>query len=191
MVGLLGVFGTTDVLVRRVAVFPICLFVHMEIRWRIMVQTLQKLWRRSHDQAKEWAQAYGRKFLLSLGLIAVIALAFEGGFVMGRDRQVPPVLVEQPAESCPSLPSEPATQESQSPTQAPSAENSTDKGSMAPTATHSQTSDTTCAFVGSRNSNKYHLPQCSWAKRIKPENRVCFTSAADAEAKGYQPGCVK
>ena len=190
MVGLLGMFGT-DILVWRVLVLSICLFVHMEIRWRIMVQTLQKLWRRSHDQAKEWTQVYGRKFLLSLGLIAVIALAFEGGFVMGRDRQVPPIIVEQSAELCPSLPSEPATQESQSLTQAPSMEHSTDKSSMAPTATHSQTSDTTCAFVGSRNSNKYHLPQCSWAKRIKPENRVCFTSAADAEAKGYQPGCVK
>ena len=191
MVRLLGVFGTTDVLVRRVAVFPICLFVHMEIRWRIMVQTLQKLWRRSHDQTKEWTQAYGRKFLLSLGLIAVIALAFEGGFLMGRDRQGPPIVVEQSAESCPSLPSEPATRESQSPTPAPPTESSTGKSNAAPTATPSQTNNTVCAFVGSRNSDKYHLPQCSWAKRIKPENRVCFTSAADAEAKGYQPGCVK
>jgi len=48
-----------------------------------------------------------------------------------------------------------------------------------------------CAFVGSRNSDKYHLAKCTWAKRIKPENRVCFASTADAEAKGYKPGCVK
>lgn len=50
-----------------------------------------------------------------------------------------------------------------------------------------------CAFVGSKNSDKYHLPDCSNAKRIKPENIVCFSSKEDAESKGYQPAkdCIK
>lgn len=44
-----------------------------------------------------------------------------------------------------------------------------------------------CALVGSKNSDKYHQPSCQWAERIKPENRVCFSSVEDAQAKGYQP----
>jgi len=47
-----------------------------------------------------------------------------------------------------------------------------------------------CALVGSKNSNKYHLPSCTWAKKIKAENRVCFSSEEEAKSKGYQPaGC--
>ena len=49
-----------------------------------------------------------------------------------------------------------------------------------------------CAFVGSKNSDKYHLPTCTWADRIKPENRVCFSSEEDAASQGYQPAsCIK
>lgn len=47
-----------------------------------------------------------------------------------------------------------------------------------------------CTFVGSKNSNKYHFPTCSYAKRIKPENIVCFSGEEDAKNKGYIPaGC--
>ncbi len=43
-------------------------------------------------------------------------------------------------------------------------------------------------YVGSKNSNKYHLPDSSTAKRIKEENKVWFQSKEEAEAKGYVPG---
>tara|TARA_Y100000310_G_C20449060_1_gene699794 strand:- start:42 stop:419 length:378 start_codon:yes stop_codon:yes gene_type:complete len=47
-------------------------------------------------------------------------------------------------------------------------------------------------FVGSRNSDKYHPLDCSWAKRIKPENRIWFQSKEEAEKMGYSPSsCVK
>lgn len=47
-----------------------------------------------------------------------------------------------------------------------------------------------CALVGSKNSDKYHLPSCGWADKIKLENRVCFSSVEEAENKGYKPaGC--
>jgi micrococcal nuclease len=42
-------------------------------------------------------------------------------------------------------------------------------------------------YVGSKNSTKYHLPSCSWAKEISTENQVWFYSVADAQAKGYVP----
>lgn len=47
-------------------------------------------------------------------------------------------------------------------------------------------------FVGSIKSNKYHLPDCSWAKRIKEENVIWFESVEDAKEKGYIPAscCV-
>jgi len=48
-------------------------------------------------------------------------------------------------------------------------------------------------FVGSKNSNKYHLPSCRFAKKIKPENQVWFSSKEEAESKGYKPcgTCMK
>lgn len=39
-------------------------------------------------------------------------------------------------------------------------------------------------IIASKNSTKYHLPWCSGAKSIKPENRVYFTSEAEAIASG-------
>ena len=42
-------------------------------------------------------------------------------------------------------------------------------------------------FVGSINSDKYHYPSCTWAKRISPDNEVWFSSSEDARAKGYIP----
>jgi hypothetical protein len=50
---------------------------------------------------------------------------------------------------------------------------------------------TDCVFVGSKNSTKYHLPTSGSAKRIKPENLVCFTSADDAVARGYEAGSIQ
>ncbi len=48
-------------------------------------------------------------------------------------------------------------------------------------------------FVGSKNSNKYHLPSCRWAKKIKEENKIWFQSKEEAEKAGYVPcgTCLK
>jgi micrococcal nuclease len=40
-------------------------------------------------------------------------------------------------------------------------------------------------FVGSKNSNKFHTPDCIWAKKIKPENLIVFSSIEEAEKAGY------
>lgn len=42
-------------------------------------------------------------------------------------------------------------------------------------------------YVGSKNSNKYHLPWCAGAKSISDTNKVWFSSKAEAEAAGYIP----
>lgn len=42
-------------------------------------------------------------------------------------------------------------------------------------------------YVGSKNSNKYHLPWCSGALRIAEGNKVWFATKEEAERAGYVP----
>jgi hypothetical protein len=42
-------------------------------------------------------------------------------------------------------------------------------------------------YVGSITSRKYHVPECGWARRIAPENRLCFADRGAARAFGYLP----
>lgn len=42
-------------------------------------------------------------------------------------------------------------------------------------------------YVGSATSRKYHNPECRYAKKIKPEYVVLFSSKEEAESKGYEP----
>jgi hypothetical protein len=39
--------------------------------------------------------------------------------------------------------------------------------------------------IASKNGNKYHYSHCPGAKQIKEENKISFSSAAQAEASGY------
>lgn len=41
------------------------------------------------------------------------------------------------------------------------------------------------AYVGSKNSDKYHEPSCKWAQKIKPSNEVWFDSKEAAQSAGY------
>ena len=43
------------------------------------------------------------------------------------------------------------------------------------------------SYVASKSGEKYHLPWCSGAQRIKEENKVWFKTKAEAEAAGYAP----
>jgi hypothetical protein len=42
-------------------------------------------------------------------------------------------------------------------------------------------------FVGSKTSNKYHLPACKWAKTIKPSRLIKFKSVEEAQGRYYIP----
>lgn len=42
-------------------------------------------------------------------------------------------------------------------------------------------------YIASKNSDKYHLPWCSGAQRIKEENKIWFASKEEAEKAGYKP----
>lgn len=45
-------------------------------------------------------------------------------------------------------------------------------------------------FVGSAMSNKYHWPDCRYARLIKGEHQIWFKDAAAARARGYLPCSV-
>ena len=42
-------------------------------------------------------------------------------------------------------------------------------------------------YVGSKKSDKYHIQECRWAKRISESNLVTFASVAEATHAEYQP----
>ena len=42
-------------------------------------------------------------------------------------------------------------------------------------------------FVASKNSTKYHLPDCRGAARIAEHNKIWFNSREEAESVGYAP----
>lgn len=51
----------------------------------------------------------------------------------------------------------------------------------------SSSSSSGVTYVGSVNSDKFHYPSCSQAKRIKDGNKITFSSRDDAIASGYSP----
>lgn len=42
-------------------------------------------------------------------------------------------------------------------------------------------------FVGSRESDKYHIPTCRWVSKIEDENLIYFKTEEEAESAGYSP----
>lgn len=133
------------------------------------------------QSAGEWLRGNRERLTLLVGVFLATGLAFEGGLIAGRLRQAEPLTV--------SLPQRAVAEESQ--TIALSQVSQTSGLERVAAGLPTDAPKGACLYVGSKNSNKYHLPSCSFAKRIKPENRVCFASREEAEKKGYQPGCVK
>jgi micrococcal nuclease len=44
-----------------------------------------------------------------------------------------------------------------------------------------------CKYVGSKSSDKYHYPDCKWAKKISPQDLVTFKTAQEAFKAGFVP----
>lgn len=43
------------------------------------------------------------------------------------------------------------------------------------------------AFVGNKDSKKYHIPSCKMAEKILTENKISFANKETAEKAGYTP----
>lgn len=131
----------------------------------------------------EFIKNHETKIVLIFGFILVAGLSFEAGFLQGKKALESPLIIEKASQS---FQNEPGGSQNQKPIKDTTA---TDNKAQIDNSALPQN----CAYVGSKNSNKYHLPSCRYAKLIKPENIVCFSSIEDATAKNYLPdkGCIK
>ena len=120
---------------------------------------------------KDFWVKYEHKVVLVLGFVLVAVLSFEAGILKGQRIEQNPVVVKgaEISASC-----EGSQENASRSSNLPSSE--------AVRPEKDNTAGQNCAFVGSKNSNKYHLPTCQWAKRIKPENIVCFKDENEAKS---------
>jgi hypothetical protein len=118
------------------------------------------------------------RLIVFLALLLVGVVSFEAGFLAGGSSGSLPMVIEKPVIAMASDQGRVAGVSGEA------------KGPESVSTTLA-ISGKECSFIGSRNSTLYHLPTCASAKRIKPENIVCFVSVEDAAARGYKPGCLK
>ena len=119
-----------------------------------------------------------RKIVLVVTFCIVSAISFGFGALWGQKWQQKPVIIEKLADIPKATENAP---ESQNKAQVTSQQ--VNQASVSTTAS-SPENTSKCAFVGSKNSDKFYVPTCSWAKRIKPENLVCYPDEQTALAKG-------
>lgn len=122
---------------------------------------------------KEFLVKNETKFVLFVGFCLIAAISFEFGVLQGQKWQQKPLVIEKPVET---------GQGSEIQNRGiPEAQGAV-KGASTPSEPTPKSSQ--CAFVGSKNSDKFYLPTCSYAKRVKPENMVCFKNAEEALGQG-------
>lgn len=127
------------------------------------------------------------KIVMSAGLVLVALIAFQGGYLKGKAAPESPLIIEKSTLSA-------ETQNNENNLARPDGQAGlSDKKEADLSQNNTIEEKKNCALVGSKNSNKYHLPTCRYAKSIKPENLVCFASAEEAAKRGYQPdtNCLK
>lgn len=135
------------------------------------------------EKLSEFWQKYETKVIVLVGLILVALISFQGGYLKGKTLKDNPLIIEKTA-SCPEAPAASQSNEPKTEVVVSNPPANVNLGAV---------ENKNCAYIGSKNSNKYHLPNCRYAKAIKPENLVCFASKEDAGKRGYQPdtNCIK
>lgn len=121
------------------------------------------------------------KLVLTAGFILVSLISFQFGYLEGKKGENKTIVIEKlvevaknDLEGTPIVAGEAMLE---------STKNLPEAKNLAPN----------CAYVGSKSSNKVHLPTCRYAKSIKPENLVCFSSLDEALKQGRVPDktCIK
>lgn len=127
---------------------------------------------------KEFFLKNEQKMVIFVAFCLISAISFQFGVLQGQKWQQKPLIIEKPSE----VPAGQVTAQNE----APVASQTASDAKIAPDKAISATpaSNTNCAYVGSKNSDKFYLPTCSYAKRVKPENLVCFKSAEQATGQG-------
>lgn len=139
------------------------------------------------DRLRMGFTAYGTRIFFPLALILVAILGFQLGYIHTKST------IQSPLVFTPPSPMNCETElKNNSYSLVSSGEKTLDRALTAISQTSaSHEKNTDCLFVGSRASDKFHSPTCSWAKRIKPANIVCFHSREEAEKRGYTQGCIQ
>ena len=106
-------------------------------------------------KTKDFWQKYEHKIILIVGFILVAVISFEGGVLKGQKTAQNPLIIEKPADN-----------NSQSVCGVSQSQNLPSEPKKSENSAIEQPKD--CAFVGSKNSNKYHLPTCQWAQKTNP-----------------------
>jgi hypothetical protein len=137
------------------------------------------------QKIKDYWLKYGEKVVITIGIVLIALASFEAGFLKGQKNQNDPIELNQAV--CPACPK---AKESASSSLNDSAPQQTPRSKVD---TQPNIDSQKCAFVASKNSNKYHLATCQFAQKIKPENKICFSSKEEAESRGYQGAkcCIK
>jgi hypothetical protein len=129
-------------------------------------------------QIKDFFIKYEYKIVLAVAFCLIAAISYQFGLLQGQKWQQKPLIIEKPSDIAQGQESvNLVNSESQGATKTVSTSSIAGKTTTTP-------NTTSCAFVGSKNSNKFYLPTCSYAKRVKPENLVCFKSAEEATGQG-------
>ncbi|HPX94148.1 MAG TPA: hypothetical protein PLF30_01180 [Candidatus Moranbacteria bacterium] len=127
-----------------------------------------------------------QKIVLIVAFCLVSAISFEFGVLQGQKWQQKPLIIEKPIN----IPAD--VQNTQNEASEASGSTSTINVKSGAAENAAAQPAKVCTFVASKNSDKYHIPTCQWAKRIKPENTVCYDSVQEAEAaKKQKCSCIK
>ena len=124
---------------------------------------------------KEFFLKNEQKIVLIVAFCLISAISFGFGVLQGQKWQQQPLVIEKPI----STPEGGQTAQIEA-----SGASKTTSTTISQTSSNPTGSMIGCAFVGSKSSNKFYPPTCSYAKRIKPENVVCFKTAEEAIKQG-------
>jgi len=133
--------------------------------------------------------------ILSANGVDIYRTDLHGTIVMESDGQVIDVNVKQPYQhnppKVPGLTIKPANQpkDKSEPTTAPTIKpEPTEKPASAstpqPTVKPAESQEKG-KYVGSTESDKYHLPSCRYAKKILSDNEIWFDAVDEAQSAGY------
>lgn len=130
------------------------------------------------NQVKKFINANQSEFVLSIGVILISLISFAAGRLTAPSTDKQPITIERLAPT-------PVKVKTGGPFDAyvnSAFQNITDDNKLQELQARAGG-----LYVASKNSDKYHLPECSGAKRIAEHNKIWFNSKEEAEGLGYQP----
>lgn len=132
----------------------------------------------SFAKIKEFFLKHETRIVLFVGFCLISAISFEFGVLQGQKWQQKPLIIEKGSDVGQGQENQnKGISEVQGASKTAPISSQASKTTLAP-------NNSNCAFVGSKSSTKFYLPTCSYAKRVKPENLICFKSANEALGQG-------